>query len=450
MSEEPPSSELPAAWERAFARLSRIINIGWWLDGLAIPMVVLGVAGGGVLLLVRRYVPELGWGQLGLWVVVALLVAAVIGWFLVRRRFETPEQTMVRVESAMRMRNGLSAARAGVTPWPEMPKQLDAGLQWNWRRVVVPPVASLGLLACGLWLPVSAVVEPDGVKHDEPMAWSQIEADLERLGRDELIDETQLEEIRKKLEELREQDEEEWYSHSSLEATDSLREQFASDISRLERELRKADRALGEMERRDGKITEAQKQSLMNQFDEAMQGLENGALKPNPELLNQLRQLDPENLGQLNPEQMKQLRENLQKAGQAAGEAAEGQGQGQGEEWLDELLDGEGDGANGENQPGNGGRGGVDRGPADPAGGVLGKESEPLETGELEALEAKDLSRARPGDLLQVQDGKHQIDETPTGVSEGGAIEGAGAGGDRVWRDRLDPSEQRALKKFFE
>ena len=430
-----------------------MINFAWLLDGLALPMVVLGVAGGGGLLLIRRYFPEvMGW-QMGVAVGVALVVTGVIGWGTVRRRFETPERVMVRVESAMRMRNQLSAAQAGVTPWPEVPGKVDAGVHWNWKRVVVPPLASLGLLACGLWLPVSAVVEAEEVGHDEPMAWSQIEADLERLGRDELIDETQLDEVRKKLEELREQDEEEWYSHSSLEATDALKEQFSSDVTRLERDLRKADRTLGEMERRAGKMTEAQKQSMMNQFDEALRGLEDGALKPNPELLNQLRQFDPQNMGQLDAEQMQQLRENLQKAGQAAGEAAEGQGQGQGEEWLDELLDGEGDGEGGQNPngpPGPGGRGGVGKGPADPAGGVLGKASDPLETGELEALEAEDLSRAMPGDLLQLQDGKHQLDESASRVQAGGAIEDAGAGGDRVWRDRLDPAEQRALKQFFE
>jgi hypothetical protein len=81
---------------------------------------------------------------------------------------------------------------------------------------------------------------------------------------------------------------------------------------------------------------------------------------------------------------------------------------------------------------------------------VLGEEKEKLETGDLESLEAKDLSRSLPGDLLQLQDGEHQVDENATSDGDGGSVGNAGTGGDRVWRESLDPEEQRALKKFFE
>jgi hypothetical protein len=95
------------------------------------------------------------------------------------------------------------------------------------------------------------------------------------------------------------------------------------------------------------------------------------------------------------------------------------------------------------------GKGGVDRGPGH-APGVLGKESQKTETGDLTGLEARDLSRAMPGDLLELQDGEHQIDRTPTGPKAGGDTEATGQGGDRVWKDSLDPAEQRAMKRFFE
>ena len=94
------------------------------------------------------------------------------------------------------------------------------------------------------------------------------------------------------------------------------------------------------------------------------------------------------------------------------------------------------------------GSGGIQRGPGhDP--NVLRGEKDPLDTGDLEALEAKDLSRAIPGDLLQLTDGEHSVDESDSKSSTGGSAE-KGKGGDRVWRESLAPDEQRALKKFFE
>ena len=147
---------------------------------------------------------------------------------------------------------------------------------------------------------------------------------------------------------------------------------------------------------------------------------------------------------------VQQLRENIQKAGHACKDCLGG---GEGDEWLDELLDGDGNGqGQGQgNQPGDGpaGKGGVHRGPGH-APGVLGDQGNTLKTGELEYLEAKDLSRALPGDLLQLQDGEHKVDESATSVQSGGGIDSTGSGGDRVWRESLDPEEQRALKRFFE
>ena len=73
-----------------------------------------------------------------------------------------------------------------------------------------------------------------------------------------------------------------------------------------------------------------------------------------------------------------------------------------------------------------------------------------MDIGALEGVESKDLSRAMPGDLLQLQDGEHDVDKSAVGPQAGGAAGATGAGGDRVWKDALDPEEQKALKKFFE
>jgi hypothetical protein len=55
---------------------------------------------------------------------------------------------------------------------------------------------------------------------------------------------------------------------------------------------------------------------------------------------------------------------------------------------------------------------------------------------QLSKIDPKDLSRALPGDLLELQDGKHSVDQKATSLSAGGqAIKGTG--GDRVWKESL-------------
>jgi hypothetical protein len=443
------SEKLRAAWNRQAAVVARKINLAWWIETASVPLVTVGLIGACVLLLVRRELPEsqpwVLWASAG--GVVAVLGG--IAWLVARRRFERPEQSMVRIEASMRLRNALSAASAGVAPWPEMPPKVDAGVDWEWKRVLVPPVAAMAFLAAGLLIPVSARAAADTDHLDQPQAWKNLESDLERLDQEEVIDETYIEEMKKKLEELKAQEEEEWFSHSSLEATDTLKKEHSSAVEKLDREMGRAEKALENLEKNMGGMSAAEKEKLLNQFDQALQGLQNGALKPNSKLLEQLKQLDPNMLGKMNPEQMQQLKDNMKKACQACKDC---QGGGKGDEWLDELLDGQGncEGEGEGDKEGEGaGKGGVNRGPGH-APGVLGKEGDKVDIGALEGVESKDLSRALPGDLLQLQDGEHDVDKSAVGPRAGGAAGSTGAGGDRVWKDALDPEEQKALKKFFE
>lgn len=446
------SDPLQAIWTRRATTVARKINLAWWLEVLSMPLVTIGIIGSCVILLFRRELPTTPTWQLALAATTSVLLAALITWFIARRRFEKPEQALVRIEATMRLRNALSAARAGVVPWPQVPQHIDAGIDWHWRRVLAPPLAALTFLAAGLLIPIPPNNSDANTPPDQPLAWEKIDADLEHLAQEEVVDESDLQEMRKKLDELRAQEEEEWFSHSSLEATDNLKKEQSAAVEKLERELGLAARALGNLERNANGMPAAEKERLLQQFDQALQGLRNGALKPNPQLLDQLQQLDPEQLGKLNPEELEQLQQNLKKAGQACKDC---QGGGTENEWLDELLDNEGGEGSGRDQPGENpkgegpGKGGITRGPGH-APGVLGKEGDTLAGGELTGLESKDLSSSLPGDLLQLQDGEHDVDRTRVAPSAGGQTRASGDGGDRVWKDALDPDEQKALKKFFE
>ncbi len=441
-----PTSTHRDAWLSRARQVSRRVNLAWWLETLAAPLLVAAIAGAAALLLLRRHSPQVDPALLAGASAGAVLLLAGVCWLRARRRFESPEESLVRLEASMHLRNGLSAAMAGVAPWPEPRGRGHDGLRWHWPRVIVPPLGALALLAAGLLIPISAETTAERSSPDQPQTWSQLETQLEHLTQEEVADEKYLEEMREKLDELRAQEEEQWFSHSSLEATDHLRKAHRSEVDRMDRELDRAAQALEKMEK--GGAAGAKRDELMAEFDQALQGLQNGAMKPNPQLLEQMKQFDPKNLGHLNEQQLQQLRENLKKHADAMKQCQNCDGGDCGGDWMDELLAGEGENEGG--QPGEGpGRGGVNRGPGH-APGVLGAEKDGLEIGGLEGLEAQDLSRSLPGDLLQLQDGEHDVDETASRAVAGGDLQSTGSGGERVWRESLDPDEQRTLKRFFE
>jgi len=445
---EPPVNPHRSEWLLRARHVSRQVNFGWWLEFLAAPLLIAAIIGAVVLIVLRQQLPELSGWALGGATAGGLALLALISWLRASRRFESPEQSLVRLEATMRLRNRLSAAMAGVAPWPAPGSRTEAGLRWHWPRLLVPPLGALALLAAGLLIPVSAKSAAANTAPDEPQAWKQLETQLDHLTREQVANEEYLEEMRKKLDDLRTQKEEQWFSHSSLEASDSLRKSHRSEIDRMERELDRADKALEKLDKNGAAMGQQERDGLLNEFDQALQGLQNGAMKPNPELLEQMKQFDPQNLGQLNQEQLQQLRENLKKHGEAMQQCQGGEG-GEGD-WNDELLAGDGEGEGEGDEPGDGpGKGGINRGPGH-APGVLGAGREALDTGELTGVEAKDLSRSLPGDLLQLQDGDHDVDLSASATSRGGELQSTGTGGERVWRESLDPDEQKTLKRFFE
>ena len=425
-------------WQSKARRVARTVNFAWWLETLSSPLLITAMIGAAGLLVVRREFSQLApWIPAAFIATVALLLALGC-WAWAARKFEKPEQSLVRIEAAMLMKNSLSAAQAGVAPWPAPSGKIDAGLAWQWPRLWVPPLGALALLAAGLLIPVTARSTDVSPAPDQPQAWKQLDAEIDHLTKEQVVDEKYLEETRKRLEELKSQEEEQWFSHSSLEATDSLKKSHRAETARVERELDRAEKALASLEKNAGATNQAEKNRVMEEFDQALQGLQNGMMKPNPALLEQMKQLGSKEMANLTPKQIEQLRKNLKQASEAM---KDDQGNGGGDDPSDELLAGEG-----ESETGNGG---VDRGPGH-SPGVLGEEKDLLETGKLTGLEATDISQATPGDLLELQDGEHDVDKTTSKITGGGDTDATGRGGDRVWKDALDPAEQQTLKRFFE
>ena len=116
-----------------------------------------------------------------------------------------------------------------------------------------------------------------------------------------------------KLEKLREQSPDDWFSHSSLEATDNLRQSHQAEQQNLKNNLQRAERSLKTLQNRAAQLNAEQKQRLLKEFDQALQKMQQGGMKPNKKLLEQLKKIDPEQLNQLTPEQLDQLRENMRR-----------------------------------------------------------------------------------------------------------------------------------------
>jgi hypothetical protein len=434
-------------WLANAKQVARTVNFAWWLETLSTPLLLVSILGAVGLLLVRREISTIAPWVLAASIGATLLALALACWAWAARKFEHPEQSLVRIEAAMLLKNSLSAARAGVAPWPAPIDKIDAGLVWQWPRLLVPPLGALILLTAGILIPITTP-SPNNLSHPEqPQTWKQLSTELDQFTKEKVVDEKYLEETHKKLEELKSQAEEQWFSHASLEATDSLKKAHRAEAERVERDLGRADKALAKIEKNAANTSQAEKNRLMEEFDQVLQALQSGAMKPNPELLEQMKQLDLKDMAKLTSEQIEQLRGNLKKSATAMKNS---QGKGEGEDGSDEQLAGdgeaEGEGEKSSDGPGNGA---VNRGPGHDSK-LLGAEKDLVETGQLTGLEAKDLSHATPGDLLELQDGEHDIDHSPSSISQGGNTQATGKGGDRIWRDSLDPAEQGTLKRFFE
>ena len=454
MSKETATQQL---WIAQARRVARKVNFAWWLQGFSAPLLLTGLLGTVAILLLRRHDALRPLWHYGSALAAVLVIAALVTWWLMRRHFESPEQVLVRIEASMRLRSALSAAQAGVAPWPALPAEIHAGIGWHWQRVVFAPLAALLLLSASFLIPILKL-QANQQAPDEPQAWARTEAELNKLDEEKIVDEEYIEEVRKKIEDLRAEDPQDWFSHSSLEATDNMRKEHKAEKQKLERAMKQAAKALETLQK-NPQMSEPEKARLANEFDQAVESMKNGAMKPNPGLMEKLNGLNPEKLGQLTPEQMQQLKQNMQQNAEKLQSPGEAEGEGEGEDWTDELLadgthpgdkpgqgNGEGEELEGVDKPGNGS---VSRGPGhDP--NLLGKASKELNTGKDQALQSRDLSKALPGDLLELQDGKHDIDTSASKVSGGGDVADTGKGGDRVWKESLDPNEQKALKKFFD
>jgi hypothetical protein len=444
-------AQLSTAWLRQACHTRRKVNAGWWL-ARAMPLLVMGgVLGFIVIFVLRSRGIELGWNHIWPWVASSFVALMITAWLLARRQFVSTSQALVRLESELKLHNALTTAAAGRGVWPSLVATVDDGWRWRWQTVGGPFAAFASSLALAIWLPVAQDAEAKGPTV-EPQAWAQMEDWLEKLKEDQIVTEEEKEEQLAKIADLRDQPPEKWFCHESLNAGDTLKEQLQRDIKQLAQNLTTAERSLNALKNYADQLSVEAKEQLLKDFDQALADMKSSALELDPKLLQAIAGIDPKNLKSLSKEQMKQLGESMKKkAGSCNGMCKNpgflGDGEGEDDELaaILGLLKKQGQGMWEGDGPGNGG---ITRGPGT-APLTLSDEENDFGTNKNEAVSNTDMSRAQVGNMLALQDGKHEVDKTAKGPQAAGAVQNAGQGGEQVWRESLTPEEKAVLKRVF-
>jgi hypothetical protein len=349
------------------------------------------------------------------------------------------------LEHRLGLDSALSAATAGVAGWPE-PRALPATLRWRAPLTAAWLLGAGALALAGMVSPVPAPSPFDARRANEkPPALAQAEEWLEQLAEQEVARPEDVEKLAEQARGLGERTPEERYSHSVLEAADTLRAQTAQAIRGLGANLDYAASALAPLERPAGELSDEELGEVAARLGEALRGLQEGALSPREDLMRQLGEAaNAAGRRSLSPEQAAQLKQQLAQAGRAATGVLGAAGQGAPIATADPNSPVEaGDG------PGGAGSGGIARGPGH-APLMFRDAASDAGAGKAETVSAEDLSRAALGELLGMERGEHEFDpKAASGPSAAGAIASEGQGGEVVWVDRLTPKERAALKEFF-
>jgi hypothetical protein len=396
----------------------------------------------------RRLGHPLSW-MLWTGLAAGLLVAAGFAGWRARQAgaFFRRGDARALLEYQQQLDSTLSAAAAGQADWPPPRAALPACVRWRSPARFGWCAGALALLVAGLWLPVPAPDSSRRFTPEKPPALARTEAWLEDLAKLDVAEPKAIEELAGRARELARRSPDRQYSHSALEAADTLREQTAEAIGSFGRELENFAAALAPFEQNAlAPLDTAQLAAAESRLDAALRGLrEGGALTPNAELLRQLSSLDLSKIRQLTPAELARLRKRLAEAGgKVCGVCLAPPGDEESDKDADALLlllaSGQGPGT-----------GDISRGPGE-APLTFSHDESAAGPGRMETLGHKntDMARVALGDRLGVETGEHAVDPAKAaGSTSAGAVAGPAAGGDVVWIDTLTPAERAALAEFF-
>jgi len=308
-------------WTHHARVLSKKLNLAWWIELLNLPFTIMAILIATTVLLARYFEVLPAYSIIISSIIFVTIIISFICWKFSQKKFESIDESMVRIEEKLKLKNALSAAKVGIIPWPEAPTELHTGINWHWPRTLLPSLCSLITIIFAFFIPIGSHAEVIN-NHPSPDNRDRLEQSLAELKDEEIVQEDYIEEMEEKINEL-----------ASKE---------------LQRNMQNAERTLQNLQKHGEKMNQQTKENLLDGFGKAVENLDTGSMKPNKELLDQLKQLDPEQLNQLNEEQLNQLRQNMRKMAEKLKQQTE-QGNPDGGDGQDGEAQGQNDG-NGEGQ----------------------------------------------------------------------------------------------------
>lgn len=426
---------LTKAWMRAARRVAWVANFHWVLVAFLPAFVVLnGLAALGWLLARQERWAGMGWVYL-----VATFLVLIGAWVWARRRFLSTSDALERLEEHFGLHSRLSAAREGAVAWPALPMEMAFPFRWQLARLLRPLVASAALLLAGLWIPVGGLaLEHDFTQAGQPVTWEELQAVVDALEKDELLEEEPIKVLQEKLASLREQPVEQWFTQSSLEAGESLREQTLQDLRQTAQSLQDAAVAMEAMRRLGTAPDELRIAELEQRMAGALENLQMGTVPADAELCRQVQAMCTAGACQaISPDQFRlvvaQLEDGAQRLAMVGGQDLQGFTN---DADVNALI-------------GAGSKGCVSRGPG--AAPLFLSDGQSTVAPAMQAgVSNQDLSNAALGDIVGLQDRAPDKDDRPVFTTTQAAAGVEGQGGDVIWKNQLTPEERDLLERYFE
>ena len=437
-------------WLEYFKILRRKLNLGWVLQGFE-PLFLSFL----VLLLCLSFVlksrfPEFYESLPYLFemsLIFILLVSVLFAYFWAKKKFFSLREVVLHYDEKYHFNCVLLRAYDGEQDWPELPDNLEGGFTLDFRKTGVFCALSMLIISCIAWIPVSALKQD--IPLQQPSSWNQIDRLVTDLEENEMLDQDQISDFREKLNELEEQDPDDWFTHSSLEASESLLSSLMQTSEEQSKNVNQANELLEQIEalreylekveKGEIQVSEEFEQQLRRtlkrldkEWDDELKDLMRQYMKMNKELMNQMKQMKPSEYvsgaGDVDQEKLKEWLKKML------------------EQKKNECKDCDKQGCS--SCQGLPGMPGIGRGPGwggDPLGD---KESEKQKT-KIETVRNEDMNRARPGELLGTSEGEHKLEkERWKGKQTSEGTKNKGSGGDAIWKENLLPEEQELLRSL--
>jgi len=440
-------SHAETVWRRRAAHLALKLNFHHWLARVVPNVFVVAVLF--TLLELFRREASLPTRWSAAFLLLGSGVALGWAWLQARRHFCTWEQALVRLETVLGLHNQLSAAQAGVLPWPEVRSTREDGYVENWKLILLPLLLGAAFGAVAHFVPIHHLKMKAGSDLiSEPPELTQVQNWINALKAADLVQPDRLQDMQSSLNKLRDRPPQDWYTQSNLEAANSLKELTEQSMTTLAHDLDQADQAVQSMQNSPGSSSAGDSlKPMQDQLRKADENMTSGNLPLNKELIDQLHGAETAHDANLSAAQLKALHDRLQKGKLAAHTAPKSNGgvSQEMEQAMAAAAQGQGAGRR-KFMPGPGGIGG-------------GKETAPLALqsrektspeGALTPVSNDDMSRASIGETLKITAGNQNVDPAAYGGNQtAGSAQTAGSGGEAVWRSTYDPQDADTLTRFF-